>query len=93
MAEAIVGEILELPLNKRDQASVRRWSANHLETGAPGMQALVKRINEDVQREHDRQEVSPIQKPRVSVTSCRTSSPSRPGSPSGLPMVKVPGGA
>jgi hypothetical protein len=63
MAEAIVDEILELPLNKRDQASLRRWSASHLEAGAPGMQALVKRINEDLQREHARAEVTPIQKP------------------------------
>ena len=63
MAEAIVDEILELPLNKRDQASVRRWSVNQFEAGSPGMQALVKRINEDLQREHTRAEVTPIQKP------------------------------
>ena len=63
MFTAIVEELAGLPFDKHDRATLRRWRAEDMTPGSPLMQRLSERINEELQRSHDRSEVSPLKKP------------------------------
>ena len=63
MFEAVMDEIVALKLDTKDKAAIRRWRADEMTPGSLVMQALADKINEDIQRSHDRAEVSAIKKP------------------------------
>lgn len=66
MFNAVVDEILAIPALKADRkgvAAVRRWRTDEMTPGADAMKILAEKVNRALQREHERQEVSPIKKP------------------------------
>lgn len=66
MFNAVVDEILAIPTLKADRkgvAAVRRWRTDEMTPGADAMKILADKVNRALQREHERQEVSPIKKP------------------------------
>ena len=63
MFEAVMDDLLALKLDTKDKATIRRWRADDMTPGSLVMQALADKINEEVQRSHDRAEVSAIKKP------------------------------
>ena len=63
MFEAVIDQLYDLGLDKKDRASLRRWSTDETGPGDPLMQRLAENISSQVQRNHDRSEVSQIKKP------------------------------
>lgn len=63
MFEAVIDQIVEIDLDKKDRAAIRRWATSEMSPGEPAMRRLSDKINEQVQHAHDRSEVSPIKKP------------------------------
>ncbi len=63
MFGAIVDELFTLKLDRSDRAAVRRWRADDMKAGSPAIAILTEKVNEALQRQHDRTEVSPIKKP------------------------------
>ena len=63
MFGAIVDELVELKLDRSDRAAIRRWRADEMKAGSPTMAILTEKVNETLQRQHSRTEVSPIRKP------------------------------
>ena len=63
MFEAVMDDLLALKLSAKDKAAIRRWRAQEMTAGQLVMQNLARKINEEVQRSHDRAEVSQIKKP------------------------------
>ncbi len=66
MFNSIVDEILAIPAlksDKKDVAALRRWRTDEMTPGSDAMKILTDKVNRAVQREHERQEVSPIKKP------------------------------
>lgn len=63
MFGAIVDELVELKLDRKDRAALRRWRADEMRPGSPAVAALTEKVNEALQRSHDRSEVSEIKKP------------------------------
>ncbi|MDA0815748.1 MAG: hypothetical protein O2924_04165 [Chloroflexi bacterium] len=63
MVEAVMDQLYELDLDKKDRANLRRWSTDEMGPGDPLMQRLEENISSQVQRNHDRSEVSQIKKP------------------------------
>lgn len=63
MFEAVVDELLELDLDKKDRATLRRWRSDEASPGTPLMRSLAEKLSAQIQQSHDRSEVSPIKKP------------------------------
>ncbi len=63
MMDSVVGELVELNLGKKDRAVLRRWRSDDMVLGAPAMTLLTEKVNAELQRVHERSEVSPIKKP------------------------------
>lgn len=66
MFNAVVDEVLAIPALKserKDLAALRRWRTNDMTLGSDAMKLLADKVNREIQREHERQEVSPIKKP------------------------------
>lgn len=63
MFDAVVDQIVELNLDKHDRAAIRRWRSESMTPGSAAMQLLAEKINSEIQRTHDRSEVSAIKKP------------------------------
>lgn len=66
MFNSIVDEILTIPTLKADKkgvAAIRRWRTDQMTQGSDAIKGLTAKVNREVQREHERQEVSPIKKP------------------------------
>lgn len=62
MLDAVIDQLLELNLGRADTAAIRRWRTD-TSPGSAAMQLLTERVNDELQREYDRSEVSPIKKP------------------------------
>lgn len=63
MMDSVVAELVELNLGKKDRATLHRWRSDDLALGAPAMTLLTEKVNAELQRVHERTEVSPIRKP------------------------------
>ena len=63
MFEAVMDDVLALNLSAKDKAAIRRWRAQEMTPGELVMQNLARKLNEEIQRSHDRAEVSQIKKP------------------------------
>ena len=63
MFQAVVDQVVELDLDKKERAAIRRWAAQEMKPGEIPMRRLSDKINEQVQHAHDRSEVSLIKKP------------------------------
>jgi hypothetical protein len=66
MANTVLDDLLALPEVKKSRseaATLRRWRSSEMTPGSDLMKALTEKVNEAIQREHDRTEVSPIKKP------------------------------
>lgn len=63
MFSAIVDELVDLKLDRSDRASLRRWRADEMKPGSPAIAVLTEKVNQALQRQHERAEVSPIKKP------------------------------
>jgi hypothetical protein len=62
MFDAVLDEVIDLKLGRTDTASVRRWRTD-TSPGTAAMQLLTEKVNEELQREYNRSEVSAIKKP------------------------------
>ncbi len=62
MFDAVVDQVVELKLGRADTAAVRRWRTE-TSPGSAAMQLLTEKVNDELQREVGRSEVSPIKKP------------------------------
>lgn len=63
MFEAVIDELVELDLDKKDRATLRRWVSEQMGPGDPLMRILAEKISAEIQQSHDRSEVSAIKKP------------------------------
>ncbi len=63
MFDCVVDEIVGLGLDKHDRAAIRRWRSETMTAASPAMQLLAEKVNAELQRTHDRSEVSAIKKP------------------------------
>ena len=63
MFEAVLDQLLELDLDKKDRATLRRWRSDGMSPGTPLMRTLADKLSAQIQQSHDRSEVSPIKKP------------------------------
>ena len=62
MFDAVIDQVADLKLGRADKAAIRRWRTD-TSPGTAAMQLLTEKVNAELQREHDRSEVSPIKKP------------------------------
>ena len=51
------------PLGKGSALVTGRWRTDEMTPGSDAMKLLAEKVNREIQREHARQEVSPIKKP------------------------------
>ncbi len=63
MMDAIVDELVALDVSRQDRAALRRWRSDEMRPSSPAMHLLAEKVNAELQRQHDRSEVSPIKKP------------------------------
>ena len=63
MMNSVVDQLIGLDISRKDRATLRRWRADEMTTGSPAMKLLGEKVTEELQRSHDRAEVSPIKKP------------------------------
>jgi hypothetical protein len=66
MFNSVLDELVALPGVKKDRkdlAALRRWRTEEMSPGSDGMKILTEKVNREIQREHERSEVSPIKKP------------------------------
>ena len=66
MFNTVLDELVALPgvkKDKKDVAALRRWRTDEMSTGSDAMKLLTEKVNREIQREHQRAEVSPIKKP------------------------------
>lgn len=63
MFDTIVDQLVDLDMDKTDRATLRRWRTERMKAGSPMMQLLAEKVNAELQRTHDRSEVSAIKKP------------------------------
>ena len=63
MMDSVVAQLVALPLGKQDRAALRRWRSDTMGATSPAIQLLAEKVNAELQRSHDRSEVSPITKP------------------------------
>lgn len=61
--EAVMDEVVGLDMDKQDRAALRRWRSQEMTPGSALMQVLAEKMNTEIQKSHDRSEVSPIKKP------------------------------
>ena len=62
MFDAVLDEIIDLKLGRTDTAALRRWRTD-TSPGTAAMQLLTEKVNNELQREYGRSEVSAIKKP------------------------------
>ncbi len=63
MMDNVVDQLADLSLSKKDLAALRRWRSDQMSPGAPSMRLLAEKVNMELRRVADRNEVSPIKKP------------------------------
>lgn len=63
MVSNVVDQLLQLDLPEEDTARIRRWRSRDLTPKSGEMRMLAEKINAELQRAHDRSEVSAIKKP------------------------------
>ena len=63
MLEAVLADVAKLKMDKHDRAATHRWLTDEATPGSPAVQRLTDKLNEEIQRLHDRSEVSAIKKP------------------------------
>jgi hypothetical protein len=63
MFDCVVDQLVAVDLDKHDRAALRRWRSQTMTPTSAGMQLLAEKINAELQRTHDRSEVSAIKKP------------------------------
>lgn len=63
MMDNIVDQLADLSLSKKDLAALRRWRSDEMSPGDPSMRLLSEKVNAELRRVADRNEVSPIKKP------------------------------
>ena len=62
MFDAVIDQIIDLKLGRTDTATLRRWRTD-TKPGTALMQLLTEKVNNELQREFGRSEVSAIKKP------------------------------
>lgn len=63
MFSFVVDQLAGLEMTDADRAKLRRWRSRDMAVATPSMQRLAEKLNIEIQRTHDRKEVSPIVKP------------------------------
>ncbi len=63
MMDSVIDHLTELDLSKTDRAKLRRWRVDEMGGGSALMQLLAQKVNDELQRTHNRSEVSDIRKP------------------------------
>jgi len=63
MLNYVVDQLAALEMADADRARLRRWRSREMAVATPAMQRLAEKLNSEIQRTHDRKEVSPIVKP------------------------------
>lgn len=64
MMGAVIDAVLDNPqIPEQDRAVIRHWRSRDMAVTTPAMQLLHERLNQELQRTHERSEVSVIQKP------------------------------
>lgn len=63
MMDNVVEQLAGLKLSKKDLAALRRWRSDDMSPGDPAMRLLSEKVNAELRRVADRNEVSPIKKP------------------------------
>jgi len=63
MLEAVMADVGKLKMDKHDRAVTHRWLTDEMTPGSMTVQRLTEKVNEEIQRLHDRSEVSAIKKP------------------------------
>ncbi len=66
MFNSVLDELITAPglkAERKDLAAIRRWRTDEMSPGSDAVKLLADKINREIQREHERQEVSPIKKP------------------------------
>ena len=66
MFNSVLDELIAAPTlkaDRKDLAAIRRWRTDEMSPGSDAMKLLAEKVNRELRREHERQEVSPIKKP------------------------------
>lgn len=63
MMDCVIDQLVDLKLDRKDRASLRRWRSDEMSLSSPLVRLLTEKANAELQRMHDRSEVSPIKKP------------------------------
>ena len=63
LMNSVVDQLVALDMPKADSATLRRWRSREMQPTSPQMRLLAEKINAELQRTHDRSEVSAIKKP------------------------------
>jgi hypothetical protein len=63
MMDSVIDELVELKMDRGDRAKLRRWRSDEMSGGSALMQLLTEKVNEELQRTHDRSEISDIRRP------------------------------
>jgi hypothetical protein len=63
MMDNVVEQLTELKLSKKDLASLRRWRSDDMSPRDPLMRLLSEKVNSELGRVAERNEVSPLKKP------------------------------
>ena len=63
MMDSVVDQLVDLKLDRKDRAAIRRWRSDEMSLSSPLVRLLTEKANTELQRMHDRSEVSPIKKP------------------------------
>ena len=63
MMDSVVDQLVALKLDRKDRAAIRRWRSDEMSLSSPLVRLLTEKANAELQRMHDRSEVSPIKKP------------------------------
>ena len=63
LMNSVLDEVVELKLDRKDTAAIRRWRSEEMTPASPAMHLLSQKVNAEIQGTHDRTQVSPIKKP------------------------------
>lgn len=63
MLEAVITDVTGLKLEQADRAAVRRWLLDDMKPSSSGVKRLADKLNDEIQKSHDKSEVSVIKKP------------------------------
>ncbi len=63
LMNSVLDEVVELKLDRKDAAAIRRWRSEDMTPASPAMHLLAQKVNAEIQGTHDRNQVSPIKKP------------------------------